>query len=168
MLDNLKQLSVDDENVVFVGALGRLWGPNEERGLFKTTDGGETWEKILYVDDKTGVIDIRMKPDDPNTMIVATYERERDIYDSNDPAKKWGPGSGLHRTTDGGETWTKLTDGLPTVTMGRIGIDWYASDPNIVYAIVETEKITRLAQRPDPATPHYPSLAESGNKSKTC
>ena len=119
----------DDENVVFVGALGRLWGPNEERGLFKTTDGGETWEKILYVDDKTGVIDIRMKPDDPNTMIVATYERERDIYDSNDPAKKWGPGSGLHRTTDGGETWTKLTDGLPTVTMGRIGIDWYASDP---------------------------------------
>src|SRR5262249_9107250 len=70
-----------DPNVVYVGALGRLYGPNEERGLFKTTDGGANWAKVLYVDDKTGVIDLRMHPTDPETLIVATYERLRDVYD---------------------------------------------------------------------------------------
>jgi len=135
----------DDPNTVYVGALGRLWGPNEDRGLYKTTDGGETWEKILYVDDKTGVIDIDMNPADPYTLIVATYERERDGFDGNDPAKKWGPGSGLWKTGDGGKTWAKLSNGLPSVNLGRIGVDYHRADPNIVYAVVESERINKIA-----------------------
>src|SRR5205814_80106 len=109
-------------DVVYVGALGRLYGPNEERGLFKTTDGGKTWQKSLYVDDKTGVIDIIMHPTEPDTLIAATWERRRDGFDSHpgdemppaegydryDPIQKWGAGSGLHKTTDGGKTWKKL------------------------------------------------------------
>src|SRR5262249_14910483 len=127
--------------IVYVGALGRLYGPNEERGLYKTMDGGKTWKKLLYVDDKTGIIDLRMHPRDPETLIVATYERQRDGYDYNDPAKKWGAGSGLRKTTDGGKTWTKLTKGLPTCKRGRIGLDYYRQDPRVVYAVVESEKI---------------------------
>ena len=131
----------EDPNIVYVGALGRLWGPNEERGLYKTTDGGENWEKILYIDEKTGVMDVQMSPDDPDTLLVATYQRKRDIYDTNDPEVKWGPGSGIHKTTDGGKTWKKITEGLPTSDLGRIGIDYYRKDPKIVYALVESESI---------------------------
>lgn len=139
-----------DPNIVYVGALGRLWGPNEERGLFKSTDGGETWRKILYVDDRTGVIDMRMSPTDPNTLIVATWERKRDEYDGYfenppvpdqyGPVVTHAPGTGLYKTTDGGETFRKLTNGLPTVKMGRIGLDWSRQNPNVVYAIIDTEK----------------------------
>jgi photosystem II stability/assembly factor-like uncharacterized protein len=130
-----------DPNVVYVGALGRLWGPSEERGVFKTSDGGRTWQKVLYVDDKTGCIDIALHPAEPDTLVAAMYERQRDGFDSNDPAKRWGPGSGLYKTTDGGKQWTRLTRGLPTVKMGRIGLAWYRKDPKLVYAIIETEKI---------------------------
>ncbi len=140
-----------DPNVVYVGALGRLYGPNEDRGLYKTTDGGETWSKIHFVDDKTGVIDIDMHPDDPDTLIIATYERERDGFDTNDPAKKYGPGSALYKTTDGGASWTELTAGLPTCDLGRIGVDWYRKDPNVVMAVVESEKI---AKQPEDAPFH--------------
>jgi photosystem II stability/assembly factor-like uncharacterized protein len=128
-------------DIVYVGALGRLYGPNAERGLFKTTDGGKTWEKILAIDDQTGVIDLHMHPDDPETLLVATYERQRDGYDSNDPVKKFGVGSGLYRTSDGGKSWQKITKGLPTCKLGRIGIDWYRKNPNIVFLLVESEKI---------------------------
>ncbi len=130
-----------DPDVVYVGALGRLWGTSEERGVFRTTDGGRTWQKVLYVDDKTGCIDIAMHPGQPDTLIAAMYERQRDGFDSNDPAKRWGPGSGLYKTTDGGKRWTRLTSGLPTVNMGRIGLCYYRKDPNIVYSVIETEKI---------------------------
>jgi photosystem II stability/assembly factor-like uncharacterized protein len=128
-------------NVVYVGALGRLYGPNEERGLFKTANGGESWEKILYVDDRTGVIDLCMNPSNPETLLVATYERQRDLYDTNDPSKKCGPGSGLYKTTDDGKSFRKLTKGLPTCNLGRIGIDYYRKNPNVVFATVESEKI---------------------------
>ena len=99
-------------DIVYVGALGRLYGPNEDRGLYKTTDGGETWAKVLYVDDQTGVIDVDMHPRDPN-MMVATYERARDGFDTNDPAKRWGPGGGIWKTTDGGANWTRIRRGCP-------------------------------------------------------
>jgi len=141
-------------DIVYVGALGRLYGPNEERGLFKTTDGGKTWEKILYVDDKTGVIDMRMHPTDPETLLVATWERMRDGFDSHrgepplqdgydayDPIKKWGPGGAIYKTTDGGKTFRKLTKGLPTCQLGRIGLEYSRKDPNVVYAIIDCEKI---------------------------
>jgi photosystem II stability/assembly factor-like uncharacterized protein len=129
-----------DPNIVYVGALGRLYGPNEERGLYKTTDGGQSWNRILHVDDKTGVIDIRMKPDDPETLLVATYERQRDGFDVNEPAKRWGEGSGIYKTTDGGKTFRRIASGLPACKLGRIGLDWYRKDPNVVFAIVESEK----------------------------
>jgi photosystem II stability/assembly factor-like uncharacterized protein len=127
-------------NIVYVGALGRLYGPSEERGLYKTTDGGVTWERILYVDNKTGVIDIQMHPSQPETLLVATYERERDLYDTNNPSKMYGPGGGLYKTIDGGKTFKKLTKGLPTVPLGRIGIDFYRKNPNTVFVILESQK----------------------------
>src|SRR5262249_5021554 len=122
-----------DPNVVYVGALGRLYGPNEERGLYKTTNGGETWEKFLSVAAKAGVMEVVIHPTAPETLLVATWERLRDGFDSHrgepppadgydpyDPIKKWGPGSGIYKTTDGGKTFMKLTAGLPSCNMGRI------------------------------------------------
>ncbi|RJP34090.1 MAG: PDZ domain-containing protein, partial [Phycisphaerales bacterium] len=137
-----------DPNVVYVGALGRLWGPNEERGLYKTTDGGKTWEKILYVDDKTGVIDVDLKPDDPDTLLVASYQRKRDGTDDNDPIVKIGPGSRLFKSTDGGKSWDWIIQGLPSGNLGRMGIDFYRKDPNVVYMVLESE---RIGKEPDNA-----------------
>ncbi len=140
-------------DIVYVGALGRLYGPNEERGLFKTTDGGASWEKILYFDANTGVIDARMHPTDPDTLFVAMWERRRDGYDSwpggdiaegydsYDPVKKWGPNAGIYKTTDGGKSFKKLTKGLPTSEFGRIGLDIYRKDPNVLFAVVDCQKI---------------------------
>jgi photosystem II stability/assembly factor-like uncharacterized protein len=130
----------NNPDVVYVGVLGRLWGENAERGVFKTIDGGKTWEKVLFVDAKTGCIDLTISPEDPETLIAAMYERQRDNTDDNDPIKRWGPGSGMYRTNDGGRTWTKLTKGLPSVKMGRVGFSWYRANPKVVYAIIETER----------------------------
>lgn len=129
-----------NHDIVYVGAMGRCWGPNEERGLFRTTDGGKTWEKILYIDEHTGVIDAVMHPTDPNTLLVATWERQRDGFDTNDPAKKWGPGSGIYKTTDGGNTFRRVTQGLPTTSLGRIGLTFYLKNPAHVYAIMESDR----------------------------
>jgi photosystem II stability/assembly factor-like uncharacterized protein len=158
-------------NIVYVGALGRLYGPNEERGLFKTTDGGQTWQKLLYVDNQTGVIDVQMHPTDSDTLLVATYERKRDGFDSHrgepppadgydgyDPIKKWGPGGGLYRTTDGGKTFQKITKGLPSCNLGRIGIDFYRKDPKVAYLVLESEKLGR-------GTPPAPSSTSGSTTS---
>jgi photosystem II stability/assembly factor-like uncharacterized protein len=142
-------------DIVYVGVLGRLYGPSEERGLYKTTDGGKTWERVLFVDDRTGVIDVAMNPADPETLLVSMWERQRDGFDSHpgsevpivegydgyDPSKKWGPGSGIYKTTDGGKKFHKLTSGLPNCNLGRVGLDYYRKNPNTVYAIIDCEKI---------------------------
>ena len=94
---------------------------------------------MLYLDDKTGVISVKFHPTDPQIVLAATYERQRDGFDGNDPVKKYGPGSGIYRSTDGGESFGKVTEGLPTVNLGRIGLHFYAPQPNTVYAIVESE-----------------------------
>lgn len=138
----------DDPNVVYVGALGRLWGPNDQRGLYKTVDGGRTWEQLHHVDADTGVVEVKMHPEDPNTIVFATYERRRDMFDTNDPAVKWGDGSGLWRTTDGGKTFERLEQGLPTGELGRVGMCWSGSNPDNLFAVVETNRIT---QEPDNA-----------------
>jgi photosystem II stability/assembly factor-like uncharacterized protein len=126
-----------DPDVVWVAAAGRLWGPTSERGLYKTTDGGLTWTQSLWIDENTGVIDVAMDPHDSNTLYAASWER-RQTYPGGPDAQATGPGSGLHKTTDGGRTWKRLSEGLPTVDMGRIGVTVSRSDPNVVYAIIQT------------------------------
>ncbi len=118
---------------VFVAAVGHLWGPNEERGVYRSLNGGNSWEKVLYVDEFTGAIDLAMDPQDPRTLYAAMYQRQRTGYGFNGG----GPGSGIYRTMDNGTSWEKLTDGLPETEMGRIGLDVFAGDGSIVYAIVE-------------------------------
>jgi photosystem II stability/assembly factor-like uncharacterized protein len=139
---SIGRIAIHPENpdIVYVGAVGRLWGPNEQRGLFKTTDGGKSWEKILYVDEKTGCIEVQMHPSRPDTLLVGMYERQRDAFDGGDPAKRWGPGSGLYKTTDGGKSFKKLSKGLPSRAMGRIGVSWFKKNPRIVYSIIETDQ----------------------------
>ena len=137
-----------EPKVVYIGVLGRLWGPSGERGLYKTTDAGEHWTKVLSVDDKTGVIDVQMKPGDPETLLAAAYERRRDGFDTNEPAVRNGPGSGLYRSNDGGNNWEKVTNGLPAGKLGRMGINFYAKDPNVVYLMVESD---RTGSEPDNA-----------------
>ena len=122
-----------DPDIVYVAVVGHLWGPNDERGLYKTTDGGKTWTSMLFIDEDTGIIDVAMDPVSPGTLYAAAYQRRRTAFGFNGG----GPGSGIHKTTDGGETWTKLTNGLPDGITGRIGLDIYRSDPRIVYAIVQ-------------------------------
>jgi photosystem II stability/assembly factor-like uncharacterized protein len=120
-------------DIVYVAAVGHLWGSNSERGVFKTIDGGQTWKKALYVDDNTGATDLVMDPQNPETLFAATYQRQRKAWGFNGG----GPGSAIFRTRDGGASWTKLTSGLPAVDKGRIGLDIFHGDPRVVYAVVE-------------------------------
>ncbi|MCH7992646.1 MAG: hypothetical protein IIC35_09545, partial [Gemmatimonadetes bacterium] len=124
-----------DPDIVYVAAVGDLWGANPERGVYKTTDGGETWALVLHIDDLTGAIDLAMDPADPNTLFAAMYQRRRTGWGFNGG----GPGSGLYRTLDGGGSWTELTEGLPDGDKGRIGVDVFRQDGNVVYALVEAD-----------------------------
>jgi photosystem II stability/assembly factor-like uncharacterized protein len=126
-----------DPDTVYVAALGRAWGENAERGVFRTRDGGRTWQKILYVDERTGAAELVMDPTNPDKLFAAMWEYRRWPWFF----KSGGPGSGLHLTVDGGESWRKATvaDGLPAGDLGRLGIAVAASDPRIVYALVEAK-----------------------------
>ena len=119
--------------VVYVAATGHLWGPNDDRGLYKTTDGGQTWTNTLFIDRDTGMTDVAMDPVSPGTLYAASYQRRRTAFGFSGG----GPGSGIYKTTNGGESWRRLTDGLPDGITGRIGLDIYRSDPRIVYAVVQ-------------------------------
>jgi photosystem II stability/assembly factor-like uncharacterized protein len=120
-------------DIVYVAALGHLWGPNKQRGLFMTTDGGETWINTKHIDENAGFVDVAMDPKTPTTLYAAAYQRRRRGWGFNGG----GPGSGIYRTEDGGKTWHQLNKGLPQGIIGRIGIDVYKKNPNIVYALVE-------------------------------
>lgn len=122
-------------DVVYVAAMGHLFSTNEERGVFKTTDGGKTWKKVLYVNEKTGVIDLVLNRRDPETLYAATYECERFPWILADG----GSGSGVYKTTDGGANWKKLENGLPTGTIGRIGLDLFQKNPDILYAMLDNQ-----------------------------
>jgi photosystem II stability/assembly factor-like uncharacterized protein len=137
---HIHRIIVDPTNpdVVYVGAIGSPWGEHPERGVFKTTDGGKTWNKILFANSKTGVADLIMDPSNPNKLIAAMWEHKRDPWFFN----SGGEGSGLHITYNGGETWKKVTedDGFPKGNLGRIGVAIAPNKPNIIYALVEAKK----------------------------
>ena len=132
---HIGRIVIDQKNpdTVYVAAQGHLWGANKERGLYKTTDGGKTWTNTKFINEDTGFTDLAIDPNDSNTLYAAAYQRRRTAFGY----QGGGPGSALYKTTDGGNNWTKLTNGLPAGDAGRIGLDIYRKDSKTVYAIYE-------------------------------
>ena len=126
----------DDSNVVYVASQGPLWSSGGDRGLFKTTDGGKTWNKILGGSEWTGVTDIMMDSRHPNIIYAATWDRHRTVA----AYMGGGPGSGIHRSDDNGNTWKKLSNGIPKSNLGKIGIAMSYQDNDVVYAAIETDR----------------------------
>jgi photosystem II stability/assembly factor-like uncharacterized protein len=133
--EHIGRIAIDpkDSNIVYIASQGPLWGPGGERGLYKTTDGGKTWKSILNISENTGVTDVVIDPNDPNTIYCASYQRRRHFY----TLINGGPESAIYKSTDAGATWNKLRAGLPTVEMGRIGLAISPVDSNVIYATVE-------------------------------
>jgi photosystem II stability/assembly factor-like uncharacterized protein len=138
-----------NSDIVYVAATGHEWTSNADRGLYKTTDGGKTWIKALYVDENTGVCDVILDPEDPNTLYCATWERERLKW--NDPRTyETTKNNGIWKSTDGGKNWKKINVGLPAQNrMGRIGIDIAVSDPRVLYAYVDNYEVATKAKPGD-------------------
>lgn len=136
--DRITSIVVDPRNsdVVWVGVLGALWGDSEERGIYKTTDGGKTWAKQLYVDAKTGCADLVIDPKNPDTMYASFWEFRRTAWSFN----SGGNNSALFKTTDGGKTWNKIHNGFPKGQLGRIAIAAAPSKPEVLYAVLETQE----------------------------
>ena len=142
--------------------MGQLWGENPERGVYKTEDGGKTWNRVLYVDEKTGASDLVIDPSNPNHLIASMWQFRRWPWFF----KSGGPGSGLYSTYDGGRTWKKATeeDGLPEGEIGRIGLAISRSNPEIVYAMVEAAQSALLrsdGRRQELAERQHPLRRES-------
>jgi photosystem II stability/assembly factor-like uncharacterized protein len=133
--EHIGRIAIDpkDSNIVYVAAQGPLWGPGGDRGLFKTTDNGKTWKNILNISEHTGVTDVVIDPQNPDTIYAASYQRRRHMFTLIDG----GPESAIHKSTDAGATWNKVRAGLPTTDMGRIGLAVSPVDSNVVYATVE-------------------------------
>jgi photosystem II stability/assembly factor-like uncharacterized protein len=139
---HISQIWVDpvDSDTVLVAAQGPLWGPGGDRGLYKTTDGGQTWQPILTVDENTGINEFVVDPRDSNNIVASSYQRRRHVW----VLINGGPGSAIHKTTDGGQTWSKVETGLPSDdNMGRIGLAAAPSDPDMIYAIIEASEEER-------------------------
>ncbi len=133
--EHIGMIAIDprDTDVVYVAAQGPLWRSGGDRGLYRTTDGGENWDRILHIDEDTGISEVILDPRDPETLYAIAYQRRRHVW----TLINGGPGSGIHKSTDGGESWRELTNGLPSVDLGRIGLALSPADPDTVYAIVE-------------------------------
>ncbi|NIM17447.1 MAG: hypothetical protein GTO45_36000 [Candidatus Aminicenantes bacterium] len=136
--ERISEVVVDYTNttIIYVGAAGHLWNPHPERGVYKSTDNGKTWERILYVDENTGCIDLDMHPKKPHVLFAAMWEFRRQPWFFT----SGGKGSALYKSVDGGKTWKKLKKGLPTGDLGRIALDIFPSNPEIVYAIIEAKE----------------------------
>ncbi|MEM0983334.1 MAG: glycosyl hydrolase [Planctomycetota bacterium] len=122
----------DDSDTVYVASQGPLWNAGGDRGLYKTTDGGESWERILHISEHTGINEVWMDPEDPDTLYASAYQRRRRVW----TLINGGPESGVWKSTDGGDTWREINRGLPSSDMGRIGLA-VSADPDILYAIIE-------------------------------
>jgi photosystem II stability/assembly factor-like uncharacterized protein len=136
---HIARLAVDprDSNVVFIAAMGHAYGPNTERGVFKSVDGGKTWKKVLYKDENTGATDLVIDPSNAHVIYAAMYQARRSPWGF----ESGGPGSGLYKSTDGGDTWKQLTGhGLPSGNLGRIGVAISGADSNRVYALIEAKE----------------------------
>ncbi len=126
-----------DPDIVYVAALGHIWGSNPERGLYRTTDGGDSWELVKFISDKAGFVDVALRPGEPDVVFAASWERVRGPWFLN----SGGPGSALWKSTDGGDSWTEVSgNGFPTETKGRIGLSISQSNPDVMYAMVEAEE----------------------------
>ena len=138
-LDNTRhigevQVHPTNPDIVWVAALGNLWAPSEDRGVYRSTDGGNSWDKVLYVDEFTGAVDLVVDASNPMNVYAGMYQRQRRAFGFNGG----GPGSGLYKSTDGGTTWTEMTNGIPTGDKGRIGLAISASNPQVVMALIES------------------------------
>ena len=133
--EHIGKIIVNPENskIVYVAAIGPLWSKGGERGLYKTKDGGETWEAVLTVDEHTGVNDVVMDPRNPDVLYASTFQRRRHVF----TYVGGGPGSGIYKSTDGGTHWIKINKGLPKTELGRIGLAISPANPELIYAIVE-------------------------------
>jgi len=133
--EHIGMIAIDprDSDTVYVAAQGPLWRAGGDRGLYKTTDGGETWEQVLSVSDDTGINEVHLDPRDPDTIYASAYQRRRHVWTLIDG----GPEGGIWKSTDGGATWREINKGLPKQDKGRIGLDISPVDPDVVYAIVE-------------------------------
>jgi photosystem II stability/assembly factor-like uncharacterized protein len=136
--EHIGKIVVDprDSNVVYVAAQGPLWAPGGDRGLYKTTDGGKTWNRVLNISENTGVTDVVLDSTNPDILFAAAYQRRRHVFTLIDG----GPESSIQKSTDGGKTWTKLKDGLPKEDMGRIGLALAPHNPKVVYATIESTR----------------------------
>ena len=120
----------DNPDIVYVAALGSLWGPNEERGLYRTTDGGESWSRLLRPSAYTGVVEVQMHPENPDVLFAATFQRERRMWSM----VGGGDEGGLYRSNDGGDTWSRVTNGFPASAVGRVGVTFCPGEPSIMYS----------------------------------
>ena len=134
---HISMIRIHPENgdIVWVAAQGPLWNSGGDRGLYKSTDGGENWSRLLHVDDDTGVNEFVIDPADPDVIVASSYQRRRHVW----TLINGGPGSGIHKTTDGGKTWRKVTQGIPEGDLGRIGLAMAPSKTNVLYAIIEAD-----------------------------
>ncbi len=139
------QINPKNSNEIYVGVMGALWGDSEDRGVYKTIDGGKTWNKIFYINEKTGANDIIMDPTNPNTLYVAMWEFRRTAWGFN----SGGPNSALYKSTDAGKTWNKIHNGFPKGDLGRFAIAIAPSNPKIVYAVVESKEDKGLYRSDD-------------------
>jgi photosystem II stability/assembly factor-like uncharacterized protein len=136
--EHIGMITIDprDSDVVYVAAQGPLWQPGGDRGVYKTNDGGETWERVLHVSDDTGVNEVHMDPRNPDVLYASAYQRRRHVWTLIDG----GPESAIYKSIDAGATWRKLTEGLPKVDMGKIGLAVSPANPDFIYAVIEAQR----------------------------